>query len=137
METPLNSKEERRRKLLGLADSSQGQEFMDEWRRKEEARRRRGRGCLFFAIALPLVLVFIHFFVTPLVEPMGTEAKRSDARKAEWQADIDRRKREDCEGWTRQRAETAWLACGAVPGERGLTCLSDVQKRSRRCGLSQ
>lgn len=134
-------REERQRILGELAKRSPEEEMAAQRIRAAGAgggpKQRRARLWVFLAIAIPVVLVFIHLFVTPLVQPVGTDAARTEARRTEWQAGLDKRDRDECEGWTQRRADTAWTACGALAGNEGLRCLSDVQERSKRCGLSR
>lgn len=78
--------EERQRILSELAKRSPEEEAEAQRRHTGAADRRQfGRGCLFFAVAIPFVLVFIHFFVTPLVKPVGTPdppSRREQAQQA-------------------------------------------------------
>lgn len=76
--------EERQRILSELAKRSPDEEADAQRRHTGAADRRQfGRGCLFFAIAIPVVLVSIHFFVTPLVKPIGMPDPPSRREQAE------------------------------------------------------
>lgn len=76
--------EERQRILSELAKRSPEEEAQAQRGHTGAVDRGQiGRGCLFFAIAIPVVLVSIHFFVTPLVKPIGTPDPPSRREQAE------------------------------------------------------
>lgn len=78
------NEEERQRVLGELAKRSPEEEAAAQRQHTAGADRRQlGRGCLFFAIAIPVVLVSIHFFVTPLVKPIGTPDPPSRREQAD------------------------------------------------------
>ncbi len=77
--------EERQNLLAEMARRTSNQEAADQRASSPngEARGRAARGCLFFAVAVPAVLVFVHFFVTPLVQPIGAPDAATERALAE------------------------------------------------------
>lgn len=77
--------EERQKLLAEMARRPSGQESANQGAARSNggARLRAARGCLFFAVAVPAVLVFVHFFVTPLVQPIGAPDAGTERALAE------------------------------------------------------